>query len=174
MAQRLGRRNVSFLPELRILLILRGCEVAPADVDGPSDPDTVEEAALIIGIRLIVVALMSGCFAVATGPAAHADASVMYEVISSYIPVATIEYSDVYGQHTLDNVALPWRMNVTVADAHSADTVLRADWKSEAGRYKWATVRIYAHGSLLCENTLDAGNASCDGRGAYADQVPRW
>jgi hypothetical protein len=122
----------------------------------------------------IVVSVMTGFAAVATAPAAHADGSVMYEVTSAYIPVATVDYTDIYGQHTLQNASLPWRMNVAVVDAHSADTILRADWQSDAGRYKWATVRIYSHGSLLCENTLDAGTASCDGRGAYADQVPRW
>lgn len=128
----------------------------------------------MVQIRPILVPLIAGCCTVAVGPTAHADSSVMYEVISSHIPIANIEYTDIHGQHSLANASLPWRMNVTVVDAHSAETALRADWTSEAGRYKWATVRIYTHGSLLCENTLDAGTASCDGRGAYADQVPRW
>jgi len=124
-------------------------------------------------IQPIVVSVIAGLSSV-TAPTAHADGSVMYEVTSAYMPVANIEYTDVYGQHSIENESLPWRMNATVADAHGADTILRADWTSQAGRYKWATVRIYTHGSLLCENTLDGGTASCDGRGAYADQLPRW
>lgn len=125
-------------------------------------------------IKPIIVSVATGICALGTAPVAHADAPVTYEVTSAYIPVANVEYTDIYGRHTLENASLPWRMNVTVADAHNADTILSADWKSQAGPYKWATVRIYTHGSLLCENTLDAGTASCDGRGAYADQVPRW
>ena len=125
-------------------------------------------------IKPIIVSVVTAFFAVGTAPAAHANAPVTYEVTSAYIPVANVEYADIYGRHTLENESLPWRMNVTVADAHNAETILRADWKSEAGPYKWATVRIYSLGSLLCENTLAEGTASCDGRGVYADQVPRW
>jgi hypothetical protein len=125
-------------------------------------------------IQAVAVSVIAGISAMMTAPTADADAPVMYEVISSELTAATIEYTDVYGQHRLENVPLPWRLNVTVADPHSANTLLRADWAPQAGRYKWATIRIFTRGSLLCENTLDAGTASCDGRGAYADQVPRW
>ena len=121
-----------------------------------------------------IAAVVAGLAAVTTPAPANADATVTYEVLSSYVSTATIAFSDVEGQHVLNDVTLPWRLSARVADAHTAAAALGVDWQSQAGRYKWVVVRIYTSGSLLCERTLDAGSGSCDGRGPYADMLPRW
>jgi hypothetical protein len=124
----------------------------------------------------LVVSLITGIGVVATAAPAWADEPVTYEVVSAYVPAATVDFTDVNGQHTLENVTLPWRYNVTVADAQAASTSLTAHWTPgtetypNPGRYQWVSVRVYTHGSLLCQMTLDVGVASCDGRGIYADR----
>jgi Mycobacterium membrane protein len=121
----------------------------------------------MIRIHLIIISLITGIPVVAMAPAARADDSVTYEVTSSDIGAANIEYFDLSGRNRLQNVALPWRTNVTVANPYSNNAELRADWKPAAGRYKWVTARIYTHGSLICESRLDVGDAVCDGTGPY-------
>jgi hypothetical protein len=105
---------------------------------------------------------------------------VVYEVWSSTIPAADVDWSDTAGQHTLQNVTLPWRTSVLVDNARSDEAVLHANWQPgtvtfpNAGRYLWVTLRIYSRGSLLCEITADVGTSDCTGRGYYADwQTPR-
>jgi hypothetical protein len=124
----------------------------------------------------IIISLITSIAALTTAPTARANASVTYEVTSDFIAAANIEYSDAAGRDTLNNVALPWRTNVTVVDPRSTDVEVRADWQpvankygivSPAGRYKWVTVRIYTHGDLLCESILDTGDAVCNGSGPY-------
>lgn len=123
-----------------------------------------------------IVTLMTGISALALAPAARADDPVEYEVRSSTIPVANVEWLDTAGQHTMQSVSLPFRTSVMVANAHSDEARLRADWEPGAkdfpnpGRYMWVTLRIYTKGSLLCETTVDVGEAACTGRGFYADQ----
>jgi hypothetical protein len=123
-------------------------------------------------VYIIAIALIVGIPAVAMAPTANADELVTYEVVSSDIVAAHIEYSDAFGRHALDNVVLPWRINATVSDPHSNDAALRADWQPAAAPYKSLTVRIFSRGSLLCENTLDLGDAECFGSGAYYPPVP--
>lgn len=129
----------------------------------------------MIRAYLGIVSLFAGT-AVTLAPTARADDPVTYEVTSDHIATANIEYTDVTGRTKLENVPLPWRNNVTVAIPHSTDVELRADWQpkadkygivSPAGRYKWVTVRIYTRGILLCESTLDTGDAVCNGSGPY-------
>ena len=119
--------------------------------------------------------MIVGIPVVAHAPVANADDAVVYEVRSSAVDaVANIENADIAGPHALQNVTLPWRTTASVVNPHSDDAQLAADWRQEAQRYKWVTVRTYTHGSLLCEFTLDSGNAACSGRGAYADErIPR-
>lgn len=126
----------------------------------------------MLRVYLTIISLITCIPAVAMAPAARADDSVTYEVASSDIAVANVEYSDLSGRKALENVALPWRTNVTVVNPRSNDTNLRADWHPAAGRYKWVTVRVYAHGNLLCETTLDVGDAECYGSGTYYAPVP--
>jgi hypothetical protein len=126
----------------------------------------------MLRVYLIIISVITGIPAVAMAPVARADDSVTYEVASSDVIAANIEYSDLSGRKALENVTLPWRTNVTVVNPHSNDASLRADWQPAAGRYKWVTVRVYTHGSLLCENTLDVGNAQCYGSGTYYLPIP--
>jgi hypothetical protein len=119
-----------------------------------------------------IVALIIGIPAVALAPAARADNPVTYEVASSDVAVANVAYTDLSGRITMENVALPWRTTVTVANPRSTDTSLRADWQPAAERYKWVTLRVYAHGNLLCETTRDVGDAECYGSGPYYQPVP--
>lgn len=126
----------------------------------------------MIRVQVILISLITGIPAVAMAPAARADASVMYEVTSSDVGAANIAYSDVSGREELENVALPWRTNATVANARSTDASLRAQWQPVAARYKWVTVRVYTRGSLLCETTLDVGEATCYGSGGQYPPIP--
>ncbi len=129
----------------------------------------------MIRIGRLMLALVMGLPAVVSTPAvAHADGVVMYEVISSYIGSVDVEYTSLSGQVTLQNVALPWRANVTVADPYSIHTTLRAKWPRPPERYKWVTIRIMVRGSLLCEDTKDRGNAACTARGLYGGEIPEW
>ena len=129
---------------------------------------------------LVFVTLATGLSGLATAAPAHADDPVVYEVWSSNIPTANVEWSDTAGQHTLQDVRLPWRTSVRVDNAHSAEAHLHADWKPgspaypNAGRYLWVTVRIYTKGNLLCEMTVDIGESGCSGEGYYPDlRAPR-
>lgn len=128
----------------------------------------------------LVITVIAGISAFAMAPPARADEPVVYEVWSSTIPTANVEWSDTGGQHTLQDAQLPWRTSVMVGNARSAETWLRADWKPGSlaypnpGRYLWVTLRIYSKGSLLCEMTVDVGESGCTGRGYYADlETPR-
>lgn len=117
----------------------------------------------MIRICHVITALITGLAAVALAPAAHADDTVTYEVTSSYIAAADVEYFDLSGRNTLEHVTLPWRTNATVSNAHSNDAELRAYWRPAAAPSKWVSVRIYSRGSLLCQSTFDIGNAVCYG-----------
>lgn len=111
-----------------------------------------------------IISLITAIPVVTMAPSAHADDAVTYEVLtSSDIAAANIEYNDVSRRLALQQVPLPWRMNAAVGNPRSNDAEIRADWRPVAKPSKWLTVRIYYRGSLLCENTLDVGNAACYG-----------
>lgn len=77
-----------------------------------------------------------------------------------------VEYNDRSQRILLLNVPLPWRQNATVVNARSQTengAEVRADWRPASAPNRWVTVRIYVRGSLICENTLDVGNATCYG-----------
>lgn len=114
-------------------------------------------AALTIAAALTVIA-----------PAGTALASdtVTYEIVSDTIPVVDIEYVDQTGRKLTTGVPLPWRMDVTLDDAHGPTgpgAQLRADWRRIRGQAKWVTVRILEGEKLLCQSTLDVGNVTCYG-----------
>ncbi|WP_231127218.1 hypothetical protein [Mycobacterium colombiense] len=109
-------------------------------------------------------------------PAAHADPGITYEVTSTEIPTATIEYFDGTARQLVPDAPLPWRTTVTVANPGSWGTdgaEVRADWRpghvpvgplgAPALASKWVTVRIYFGKTIRCENTLDVGDAACHG-----------
>lgn len=125
-------------------------------------------------LQFIVVSLIAGVSSVLVAPIARADDSVTYEVISDSIGLANIEYFDRSERIVLDDAPLPWRLDATVVNAHSPSTdgaEVRADWRPNravAGTPsgftgKWVTVRISYRGKVLCENTLDIGDAACYG-----------
>lgn len=123
----------------------------------------------------VMIALLMSFAAVVTAPVTRADEAVTYEVLaqSPFLTAVDVEYTDLAGQVALQNVALPWRMNAMVADAHSVDTTLRVKWQSPV-RYKWVIVRIFTRGSMLCEAIADQGETTCTGRGFYKGEMPRW
>lgn len=123
-------------------------------------------------VRAVIISLIAGVPAVVMAPLARADDSVTYEVTSSDVAAANVDFSDLSGRKALNDVALPWRTNVMVANPHSNDASLRVNWQPAAGRYKWVTLRVYTHGSLLCENTLDVGDAECYGSGPPSRPQP--
>jgi hypothetical protein len=115
-------------------------------------------------LYLMIICLTSVILGVTTAPSARADDTVTYEVLTtSDIPAVNVEYNDVSRRLTLQQVPLPWRMNATVGNPRSNDAEIRADWRPLAKPSKWVIVRIYYRGSLLCQNTLDVGNAACYG-----------
>lgn len=102
----------------------------------------------------------------ATPAAAWADDRVTYEVVSTDIGRANIEYQDRTGRVAAEGVTLPWRTETTVRSALSAPpsgSEIRADWRPAARPSKWVTVRIYYQGKVVCQSTLDVGDASCYG-----------
>lgn len=109
-------------------------------------------------------------------PCARADESVTYEVTSDDIGVANnIEYFDGSRRQLLANVPLPWRTSVTVANPRSLaldGAEIRADWRGSIAAPvwvpgKWVTVRVLIGDKLICQNTLDVGNAACYGSTSF-------
>jgi hypothetical protein len=66
-------------------------------------------------------------------------------------------------------------INARVPSTEGAE--VRADWRPtvcdgrawcpEARPNNWVTVRIYLHGKVICESTLDVGNAACYGSTSF-------
>jgi hypothetical protein len=119
-----------------------------------------------------MAALLGGMSATVPADIAHAAESVTYEVVSEHVFAASnIEYFDGSARQLLEDVPLPWRTTVAIANPRSWSTdgaEVRADWRSSIARPvwqpgKWVTVRIYFGETLRCQNTLDIGNAACYG-----------
>jgi hypothetical protein len=99
-------------------------------------------------------------------PAARANDVVTYEVVSDSIPQANVEYVDASGRRLLESVPLPWRLDVTLDDATGPTgrgAQVRADWRPLKSKWRSVTVRIYQGSNLLCQSTLDVGDATCYG-----------
>ncbi len=132
----------------------------------------------------LVAAITVGAAVLPQPPSARAADEVTYEVFSDIVPfVKGIEYRDVSGKTLLQNVPLPWRATVAVAEPFSKEngSELRADWRPDfrtattVGRVlqgQWVTVRISLQGRILCENTLDVGNATCYGSVPFSSSPP--
>jgi hypothetical protein len=127
-------------------------------------------------VHTTAVSIIAGVAAVVSAPAAHADDTVTYEVFSSFMDQAGgIEYRDLSGKHLIQDVPLPWKITVPVANVFSpedAGAEVRADWRpnfrtaATVGRVlqgQLVTVRISFRGAVVCENTIDVGNATCYG-----------
>jgi hypothetical protein len=98
--------------------------------------------------------------------AAWADDRVTYEVVSDNIQVANIEYQDVTGRASAQSVTLPWRTDAVVRTVRGAPpdgSQVRADWRPSAAPTRWVSVRIIYQGKVICQNTLDIGDAACYG-----------
>ena len=97
---------------------------------------------------------------------AWADDRVTYEVVSDNIRVANIEYQDVTGRASVQSVTLPWRTDAAVHSVRGAPpdgSQVRADWRPTAAPTRWVSVRILYQGKVICQNTLDIGDAACYG-----------
>lgn len=105
--------------------------------------------------------------ATALAPSANAADAVTYEVLAdAAISTMSVEYVDSTGRKLLQNVGLPWRLDVTLEDAEGPTgpgAQLRADWRGTAWPGRWVRVNIFSNGRLLCQSTLDVGNATCYG-----------
>jgi hypothetical protein len=124
----------------------------------------------MIRSQLIMVSLITGICTVVLAPAARADENVSYEIVSDYVTAANVEYFDGSARRALEQVPLPWRTSVTVANPRSLSTdgaEIRADWRPAARPSKWVTVRLYIRDTLRCQNTLDVGNAACYGSTSF-------
>ncbi|GAA2397340.1 MmpS family transport accessory protein [Mycolicibacterium llatzerense] len=97
---------------------------------------------------------------------AWADDAVTYEVVSDDIHTANIEYQDLTGRISVQQVPLPWRIDAAVRGVRSEPpqgSQVRADWRPTAAPTRWVSVRIIYHGKVICQNTLDIGDAACYG-----------
>jgi hypothetical protein len=107
------------------------------------------------------------CLPVLAHPAeAWADDLVTYEVVSDDIQVANIEYQDGTGRASVESVTLPWRTDAVVRTVRGAPpdgSQVRADWRPSAAPTRWVSVRIIYQGKVICQNTLDIGDAACYG-----------
>jgi len=123
-------------------------------------------------IRVLGIGLITAITAALAAPPAHADDSVTYEVVSDAtdVPTANVEYNERSERQAIQQVSLPWRLTVDVPDAASPTkdgAEIRADWRPYRWRYRYVTVRIYRGDQLLCESTLDVGDATCYGSTAH-------
>jgi hypothetical protein len=127
----------------------------------------------MIRVHPVITSVIAGIGALAGAPPAHADGIVTYEVTSNDVAAANVEYFDRTGRKAQEQIPLPWRISATVVDPHSNDAELRADWRSSIAAAPvwrpshWVTVRITYRGEVLCENTLDVGNAACYGSTSF-------
>lgn len=99
-------------------------------------------------------------------PVAWADEVVTYEVSSDTVGAANIEYQTINGRALRGVVPLPWRENVAVRAVHLPPpdgSQVRADWRPSAAPNRWVSVRIIYQGKVICQSTLDIGNAACYG-----------
>lgn len=97
---------------------------------------------------------------------AAADEVVTYEVVSDTVAVANIEYQDATGRRTVEGATLPWRIDAparAVLDPPPMGNQVRADWRPSAAPTRWVSVRIVYRGKVICQNTLDVGDAACYG-----------
>jgi len=117
-------------------------------------------------------AITMACLTVAWMPmlvrpsAAWADETVTYEAVSEDIQNANIEYQDSTGRESAQGVTLPWRTDAivhTVRGAPPDGSQVRADWRPSAAPARWVTVRIIYQGKVICQSTLDVGDATCYG-----------
>ena len=113
------------------------------------------------------MATLALCVSAVVQPgAAWADDVVTYEVVSDAIQVANVEYQDGSGRAAIDSVMLPWRVDATVRSVASAPpegSQVRADWRPSAAPTRWVSVRIVYRGKVICQNTMDVGDAACYG-----------
>jgi hypothetical protein len=117
-------------------------------------------------LRCVLLALVSVAATVVVAPPASAQTSVTYEVVSDAIGSVNLEFFDGTRRQAMDDVPLPWRITVPVANPTSVgfDTAeIRADWRWAAAPNRFVTTRIYFGDAIRCENTLDVGNAACYG-----------
>lgn len=109
---------------------------------------------------------MAGVIALTFAPSASATEVVTYEIVSDTVPSAAVEYQDATGRVFLGAVRLPWRADVVVGSARSAPpqgSQVRADWQPMRAPNRWVSVRIIHAGAVICQTTLDIGNATCYG-----------
>ncbi len=131
------------------------------------------------GVSALTVVL--GIAAMASPPAAYAADHVTYELTSDSIGMMYgIEYVDATGRKLLEQVPLPWRLDVTLGAATAAPLLpdqpgagaqLRADWRPVAGPSRWVVASIYSNGTLLCRSAIDVGNITCYGNTPYINSV---
>lgn len=122
----------------------------------------------MIRSRMLLAALATTvASAVVSAPVARADQSVTYEVISDRVATADLDYFDGATRQRVQNVALPWRTTVSMANP-GVKARLAADWRRDKTALwqpgGWVTVRLYIDGTPGCEVTLDIGTAICNGR----------
>lgn len=126
-------------------------------------------------IHAIIASSVVAAAVVVLAPPARADDNVTYEIVSSSVRAANIEYFDRSERRVIVGASLPWRAEATVVDARSPSTrgaEVRADWRGFVPASPlppgiligyWVTVRILVNGEVVCQSTLDVGDATCYG-----------
>jgi hypothetical protein len=112
------------------------------------------------------IAALASCSLVCTSATASAEYATTYEIVSNDIGMVDLEFVDADGRQSLRGVPLPWRADAvlqTTDDTTPVVAELRAAWRPNARPSRWVTVRIYRGGKVICQSTLDIGNATCYG-----------
>jgi hypothetical protein len=116
----------------------------------------------VLAVALLLAALFSAA------PARAADA-VTYEITYDQLTeVSSLQYIDRSGRVDLGPTPLPWRMDVALDDADASvlkgGAEVRTEWLFPLrARWKYVVVSIHSNGTLLCQTTLNIGNATCYG-----------
>ena len=117
--------------------------------------------------RVSAVSVAASCLpALLQPPTAWAEDVVTYEVFSETVRLANVEYQTTAGRMAMESVALPWRMETpvhSVAGPPPDGSQVRADWRPVAAPRRWVSVRIIHQERVICQSTLDIGNATCYG-----------
>lgn len=118
--------------------------------------------ACLFAVALLVAGLFSA-------PAAQAADAVTYLVTSDELSeVSSLQYIDQSGRVDLGTTPLPWHMDVKVNDADASvlngGAEIRTEWLYPLrARWKYVRVSIFSNGVLLCQTTINIGNATCYG-----------
>ncbi|SLG23558.1 MmpS family transport accessory protein [Mycobacteroides abscessus] len=130
--------------------------------------------------QLLTASAMACACALSFPAAAHADdKTVTYEVVSTTVSTANVQYWDGTEMQPADGVTLPWKVDATVGDiSRGAKTPnhaeVKANWSASADPDSAVTVRIYLNDKVVCQSVTGTGETDCNYAtfSTYLDAAP--